>query len=212
MKSRTGILIAIIVIGIIAATLIFMQGFNTINITVNTNGSNVDVKPTSLFYSPPPQMTVEMEQSAMDELIQPNSTVDSIKSEMKAIAKKYNYVATVTVVSPYGTDQLPMPAKVSGTSMVPTLKDGQQIIVLKTKDYKVDDIVVAIHPDYGLIVKRLKQIEPDRVYLMSDNRNVEYFTIQKNLGNGLVEVDTYKKTPLDTWLPRENLVGVVKVY
>ncbi|MGZ7108953.1 MAG: S24/S26 family peptidase, partial [Methanobacterium sp.] len=65
---------------------------------------------------------------------------------------------------------------------------------------------------YGLIVKRLKQIEPDRVYLMSDNRNVEYFTIQKNLGNGLVEVDTYKKTPLDTWLPRENLVGVVKVY
>jgi hypothetical protein len=47
---------------------------------------------------------------------------------------------------------------------------------------------------------------------MSDNRNVEYFTTEKNLGNGLVEIDTYKKTPLDTWLPRENVVGVVKIY
>lgn len=138
--------------------------------------------------------------------------LDSIKADMKAIAKKYNYTANVKIVSPYGTDQLPMSLKVNGTSMVPTLKDGQQIIILKTKDYKVDDIVVASHPDYGLIVKRLKIIEPDRVYLMSDNRNVEYFTTKTNLGNGLVAVQTYKKTSLDTWLPRENIIGVVKVY
>jgi SOS-response transcriptional repressor LexA len=105
-----------------------------------------------------------------------------------------------------------MPATVSGTSMVPTLKDGQSIIVLKTKDYKVDNIVVATHPTYGLIVKRLKKIEANRVYLMSDNRNVEYYTTEKNLGNGLVEIDTYKKTSLDTWVPRENVVGVVKIY
>ncbi len=212
MNSRTGLLIAIAVIGVIFAAAMMMQGFNTISVAINTNGSNIDVNPTSLFYAVPPQMKVEMEEDALEQLVQPNSTVDSIKNQTKIIAKKYNYMATVTFVSPYGTDQLPMPAKVSGTSMVPTLKDGQQIVVLKTKDYKVNDIVVAIHPDYGLIVKRLKQIDTDRVYLMSDNRNVEYFTTEKNIGNGLVEVDTYKKTPLDTWLPREKLVGVVKVY
>lgn len=205
-------IVAIIVTGIIAVSALVITNINTIDITVNTNGSDVDVKPASLFFILPSQMTVEMEQRAMDLLTRPNSTVESIKNEMNAIAKKYNYVARVTIESPYGTDQLPMPAKVSGTSMVPTLKDGQQIVVLKTKDYKVDDIVVAMHPDYGLIVKRLKQIEPDRVYLMSDNRNIEYFTTQKNLGNGLVEVETYKKTPLDTWLPREDVIGVVKVY
>lgn len=212
MNSRSAIVITVILIVVIVATAMTIQGFNTISVAINTNGSNVDVKPTSLFYAVPPQMTAEMEETAMEQLVQPNSTVDSIKNQTKIIAKKYNYTATVTFVSPYGTDQLPMPAKISGTSMMPTLKDGQQIVVLKTKDYKVNDIVVATHHDYGLIVKRLKQIEADRVYLMSDNRNVEYFTTEKNLGNGVVEVDTYKRTPLDTWLPRKNLVGVVKVY
>lgn len=188
-----------------------MQSSDDIGITVNTNGTNPNIQISSLFFTPP-QMKSEMELHAYQQVYESNSTVDSIKADMKAIAKKYNYTANVKIVSPYGTDQLPMSLKVNGTSMVPTLKDGQQIIILKTKDYKVDDIVVASHPDYGLIVKRLKIIEPDRVYLMSDNRNVEYFTTKTNLGNGLVAVQTYKKTSLDTWLPRENIIGVVKVY
>lgn len=199
-------------IGIIATSAFYVvQSINNVSVTIDTNGSDLTVKTSSLF-STPEQMTLEMQNKASSQLMEPNSTVESIGNDMKAIAKKYNYTATVTIKSQFGTNQLPMPATVSGTSMVPTLKDGQEIIVLKTTDYKVDDIVVATHPDYGLIVKRLKKIEGNRVYLMSDNRNVEYFTTQKNLGNGLIEIDTYKKTPLDTWLPRENIVGVVKIY
>ena len=189
-----------------------IQDLNSIEIVINTNGSDVDVKSYSPFHTVPQQMDVDMEDAAMEQLIEPNSTVDSIKNEIKTIAKNYSYKAKITLISPYGVDQLPMPAKVSGTSMLPTLMDGQQIIVLKTKDYKVNDIVVAIHPDYGMIVKRLKIIEPDKVYLMSDNRNITYFTTQTNLGNGQVEYQTFKRTPLDTWLPKENIVGVVKVY
>ena len=211
MRSRIAIIFAILIIGTIAAT-IMMQDLNNIDITVHTNGSNVEVKSYSPFYIAPHQMDVEMEEAAMEQLVEPNSTVASIKNEIKSIAKNYNYTATVTLISPYGIDQLPMPAKVNGTSMLPTLKNGQEIIVLKTKDYKVNDIVVAMHPDYGMIVKRLKVIDPDKVYLMSDNRNIEYYTTQKTLGNGLVEYDTYKKTPLDTWLPKENVIGVVKIY
>lgn len=211
MKSRTWIIIGIIIIGIIAASAFVMQSTNSVGVTIDTNGSYTTVKISSIF-STPVGMKDEMHQKAAEQIIESNSTVESIGNDMNAIAKKYNYTATVTINSQFGTNQLPMPATVSGTSMVPTLKDGQSIIVLKTKDYKVDDIVVAIHPDYGLIVKRLKKIEDNRVYLMSDNRNVEYFTTEKNLGNGLVEIDTFKKTPLDTWLPRENIVGVVKIY
>jgi phage repressor protein C with HTH and peptisase S24 domain len=188
-----------------------MQSMGNVGVTIDTNGSDVTVK-TSYIFATPTEMTAEMQQKAAEQIMEPNSTVESIGNDMNAIAKKYNYTATVTIVSQFGTNQLPMPATVSGTSMVPTLKDGQEIIVLKTNDYKVDDIVVATHPDYGMIVKRLKKIEGNRVYLMSDNRNVEYFTTEKNLGNGLVEIDTFKKTPLDTWLPRENIVGVVKIY
>ena len=211
MKSRTWIIIGIIIIGIIAASAFVMQSTNSVGVTIDTNGSDTTVKISSIFITPV-GMKDEMQQKAAEQIIESNSTVESIGNDMNAIAKKYNYTATVTINSQFGTNQLPMPATVSGTSMVPTLKDGQSIIVLKTKDYKVDDIVVATHPDYGLIVKRLKKIEDNRVYLMSDNRNVEYFTTEKNLGNGLVEIDTYKKTPLDTWLPRENIVGVVKIY
>lgn len=211
MKSRTWLIIGVILIGIIIASAYVIQNSDDVGITINTNGTNANIQVSSLFFTPP-QMKSEMELRAYQQVYESNSTVDSIKADMKAIAKKYNYTANVKIVSPYGTDQLPMSLKVNGTSMVPTLKDGQQIIILKTKDYKVDDIVVASHPDYGLIVKRLKIIEPDRVYLMSDNRNVEYFTTKTNLGNGLVAVQTYKKTSLDTWLPRENIIGVVKVH
>ena len=181
---------------------------NNVGITLNTNGTNVSVKSSSFLSNPPSQMMADMEKKALNDVENPNSTVTSVKSDMQTIAKNYNYTVNVTITSQFGTDQLPMPAQVSGTSMVPTLQDGQSIIVLKTKDYKVGDIVVATHPTYGMIVKRLSKIEGNKVYLTSDNKNVEVSTVQ--LSNGAVE--TITKTPLNTWLPRDNIIGVVKVY
>lgn len=212
MKSRTWFIFGILIIGFVAASAFVFQSLESLSVTIDTSGSDVKVTTSMNLLGIPQEMTDEMGKKANEQIVEPNSTIESISNDMKAIAKKYNYTATVTFKSQFGDNQLTMPATVSGTSMVPTLKDGQSIVVLKTKDYKVDDIVVAIHPDYGLIVKRLKVIEPDRVYLMSDNHQVEYYTTQKDLGNGLVEVDTYKKTPLNTWLPRQNIVGVVKIY
>ncbi|MGF7118097.1 S24/S26 family peptidase [Methanobacterium oryzae] len=211
MKSRSWLIIGIIIIGIIAASGFILTQENSVEITLETNGTTVDIQPSSLF-SIPPQMEAEMQEKALIDVQDPDSTVESVKRDIKAIAKKYNYTADVTIKSQFGTDQLPMPATVSGTSMVPTLEDGQEIIVLKTDDYKVNDIVVATHPEYGMIVKRLKKIEGNKVYLMSDNRKVEVYTTETALGNGMVEVETIKKTPLDTWLPKENIIGVVKEY
>ncbi len=181
---------------------------NNIGITIDTNGTNVTVKSSSFLSNPPSQMMSEMQQKALTDIESPTSTVTSIKSDMQTIAKNYNYTVDVTITSQFGTDQLPMPAQVSGTSMIPTLQDGQEIIVLKTKDYKVGDIVVATHPTYGMIVKRLSKIDGNRVYLTSDNKNIEVSTVK--LSNGAVE--TITKTPLNTWLPRDNIIGVVKVY
>lgn len=184
---------------------------SNVDITLKTDGTSVDVQASSLFETPP-QMTAEMERKAMEDIQDPHSSVESIKKDLSAIAKKYNYTADVTIKSQFGTDQLPMPATVSGTSMVPTLQDGQDIIVLKTKNIKVEDIVVAFHPDYGMIVKRLKKIEGNRVYLMSDNRQVEVYTTETPLPDGAVEIQTIKKTPLDTWLSKDKVIGVVKEY
>ncbi|MEN4017601.1 MAG: S24/S26 family peptidase [Methanobacterium sp.] len=212
MKSRAGIIIGLIILGVMAISSVYIAwNINNVSVTIETDGLDVAVKTSSLFGTPE-QMNDEMQQKVLEQIVEPNSTVESIGNDIKTIARKYNYSATVTIVSQFGTNQLPMPATVRGRSMVPTLQDGQEIIALKTTDYKVDDIVVATHPDHGMIVKRLKKIEGNRVYLMSDNRNVEYFTTERDLGNGLVEIYTYKRVPLDTWLPRENIVGVVKSY
>ena len=207
MKLRSWLVIGIIILGVMATSACIAPS-NNVGITLNTNGTNVSVKSSSFLSNPPSQMMADMEKKALNDVENPNSTVTSVKSDMQAIAKNYNYTVNVTITSQFGTDQLPMPAQVSGTSMVPTLQDGQSIIVLKTKDYKVGDIVVATHPTYGMIVKRLSKIEGNKVYLTSDNKNVEVSTVQ--LSNGAVE--TITKTPLNTWLPRDNIIGVVKVY
>lgn len=173
---------------------------NNLDVTIKTNGSYVELQPHSvLFYSAPSDMKQEMVDQALIDLEDDNSTADTLKNDMAEIAQRYNYSVTVTIDSQYGTDQLPMIATVKGTSMVPTLQDGQDVVILKTKDFRVGDIVVARHPTYGRIVKRVAKIEGDEVYLMSDNREVVV------TGNVVTK-------GLDTWLPIDDVIGVVKEY
>ncbi|MFZ0441053.1 MAG: S24/S26 family peptidase [Methanobacterium sp.] len=207
-----GLLFLIIIV--MASSAIYTGlGTNSINIVINTNGTNTDIDYQTILYgSIPQEMIREIKDKATADVESSNSTVDSIKSDVKNIASKFNYNANVRISSQFGTDQLPMPATVNGTSMLPTLQDGQEIIVLKTNDIKVGDIVVAEHPTYGLIVKRLSIIDANQVYLTSDNKNVEIYNNTTTLPNGTVEMVTVKKTPLNTWIPTNNVIGVVKVY
>ncbi len=186
----------IIILGLFASV-----NINNTDITIETNGTGIMVK-TSAFISPPPQMKEEIIAYMTNAINDPDSTTDSIKADIKKIAIKYHYKhVNVHLKSQFGDDQLPMPAVVKGDSMYPTLKDGQQLIVLKTKDFKIGDIVVAKHPTYGLIVKRVGKIEGNRVYLVSDNKNVE----EIYTGTSIITL-----TPLNTWLPKSAIIGVVK--
>ena len=119
------------------------------------------------------EMMKDIKKNVITDIASPNSTDESIKSDVRNIASKYDYNANVKIVSQYGTDDLPLFVTVNGTSMVPTLKNGQDIIVLKTNNLNVGDIVVAVHPTYGLIVKRLSRIEVNQVYLTSDNKKLK---------------------------------------
>lgn len=203
MRSRTIIIMILMLIlgGAASTAVLISEQSDNLDITLKTNGTDVTVQASSVlfFNKVPDTMMAEMKDKALIDVQNDTSTVDTVKDDMKTIAQNYHYNATVKIDSQFGTDQLPMPATVSGTSMVPTLKDGQSIILLKTRDFKVGDIVVARHPSYGLIVKRVSQIKDGQVYLMSDNRE----TIVTN--QGILK-------GLDTWLPIENVVGVVKVY
>ena len=210
MKLRSWLAIGIIIIGIIVATSFYTShGTNNVGITIKTNGTGdttqIYFNPSLSLNSPPSEMKNEIVETALEGVDSYNSTADSIKTDINNIAKKYGYAASVTIISQFGTDQLPMLFQVNGTSMVPTLQNGQNIMVLKTKDFQINDLVVAYYPPYNcLIVKRLTQINGDQVYLKADNTHVT--TVP--LGNGMVEIDT----PLSTWDSRENVIGVVKVY
>ncbi|MGF7119447.1 S24/S26 family peptidase [Methanobacterium oryzae] len=189
------------------------EQINKINVIINTDGSITTVKAISVSgVKVPDKMLKEMKNKASKDIKSEKSNVNSINGDIKAIATKYNYTAEVTITSQFGTDQLPFPATVSGNSMVPTLKDGQDVIALKTSNFKVGDIVIARHSTYGLIIKRVAAIKNGKVFLKSDNREVEIITTEKTLPDGVVEIETYKKTPVDTWQPKKNVIGVVKTY
>jgi len=213
MRSVNWLIIGFVVI-ILAASIIYSSlSYNNLSVIVETNGSNTDVNYNSILSSSlPPVMVNEIKNKALEDVDSANSTVYTVKVDINSIASKYNYHANVKIVSQFGTDQMPMEATVHGTSMVPTLQDGQEIIVLKTNNLKAGDIVVAEHPTYGLIVKRLSIIDGTQVYLTSDNKNIDIINNETTLPNGTVKTVTVQKTPLNTWLPTANVIGVVKVY
>jgi len=204
MKKLAVALIAVILIAA-AGIFYYAENADAVDITIKPDGVNITVEArTMMFTSAPTAMEQEIGNYMADVINDPDSTVDSIKADVKEIAKEYGYrKIDVRIESQFGVDQLPMPAVVSGDSMYPTLRDGQELIVLKTDDYRVGDIVIAKHPEYGLIVKRVGKIEGSRVYLMSDNKKVERI---------YTPTSVIVRTPLNTWVPRSAIVGVVKKY
>jgi phage repressor protein C with HTH and peptisase S24 domain len=233
MRMRTGIIIGAIIIIVASASLAFLMPqksnaevtpvnqtvqsaaeLNIVNITVKTDGHSVSINTANVSGSGQIQdaMIKEMKQKAGADVLSDKSTVNSLKADIKAIAQKYNYTAEVTLTSQFGNDKLPFPATVSGTSMLPTLNDGQNVMALKTTSFKVGDIVIARHSTYGLIIKRVASISDGKVFLKSDNRNVEIINHEKTLPDGVVEIETTEKTPLDTWQPKKNIIAVVKTY
>lgn len=189
-------------------------GPNTANITVKTDGksTSIDAVRVSGQEKIPEAMINEMKKKAVEDVLSEKSTVKSIKSDLATIAKKHNYTVNISISSQFGTDKLSFPATVSGTSMIPTLKDGQSVMSLKTSSFKVGDIVIASTSTYGLIIKRVASISNGKVYLKSDNRNIITYNKETTLPDGVVEIQTYEKTPLDTWVSKSNVIAVVKTY
>lgn len=58
--------------------------------------------------------------------------------------------------------------KVRGESMTPALSSGDYIILTKARALRPGFVVLADHPKYGLITKRVKTVEKDSVLLEGD--------------------------------------------
>lgn len=183
----------------------FLGNDEDLSIGIYTNGTDYELSfDNSFFEEIPDDLINEIQLYLQTNLQKYSSTKDTITVDLKNIARKYGYTnININIETPLENNDLPYSVVVSGTSMYPTLKDGQRLIVVKTKDFKIGDIVVSKHDKYGLIIKRVSKIETNRVYLISDNKETE--VIYK--GNQIIT-----KTPLRTWVPKNYIIGVVPNY
>ena len=84
--------------------------------------------------------------------------------------------------------------------MEPTLHSGDVIVVNRTQNVQVGDIVTCNDTEYGLIVKRVGDIDGDWIYLESDNKTRTY----KLTMGGVV-----KEEGLHKWVTRDRIEGIV---
>lgn len=135
-----------------------------------------------------------------------NSTMDveEMKEGVQDICKKYGSDdCTVNIDSIIGEDQIPIIVWAQGASMLPTIQDGQYVLVNKTHDIHVGDIVSVNSKEYGGIMKRVDKIEGDNVYVVSDNKNVYY---------QVVGDEVYELKGLCTWVDISEIEGVAIQY
>ena len=139
-----------------------------------------------------------------DNLHNSSADVETMKSGVRDICHRYGSIdCTVNVDSIIGEDQIPFIVWAQGESMLPTIQNGQYVLVNKTHDIHVGDIVSVDSKEYGGIMKRVDKIQGDNVYLVSDNKNVYYKTI-----DGI----TYEYKGLCTWVDISEIEGVAIYY
>jgi peptidase S24-like protein len=74
------------------------------------------------------------------------------------------------------TDGSYVALSVAGDSMAPLLHTGDTILVRLGREFLVDQVVVARHPEHGYVVKRVGRMTPARVEL--ESLNADYPTLE----------------------------------
>ena len=136
-----------------------------------------------------------------NQALDPDANITTLKNELAEICKSSGIAKpNITLASPYGNDTFIYSSTASGISMYPTIKNGQTVIINKTHDVHIGDLVAAKYPSkHGSIIKRVAEIRGDELYLISDNVNGSY---EKN---GKV----YEYEGLRTWVSMSDIQGVV---
>lgn len=141
---------------------------------------------------------------ALESMNQPNTNIDTLKSGIHDICLSHGLdTSNINIDSYLGENNVPVIFQVDGTSMLPTLQDGQNVLVNKTQNVHIGDIVVANSSEYGNIIKRVDQVNDNQIHLVSDNKNVEYSQI-----NGVL----YETKGINTWVDSSDIYGVVIKY
>lgn len=195
------ILALIILILIIFSGIIFL-GNNTVD--VYNDGENVTVETTTFSDIDKHRLNKEICNYTLDVMNNTNTSISSYRHGIEDICRQYGLEnVKINIESSIGPNQIPIIVTVDGTSMLPTLQDGQTVLLNKTHDIHVGDIVVAESDEYGGIIKRVDQIKGNEVHLISDNKGISYEYI-----NGVL----YEVSGITTWVDISDINGVVIQY
>ena len=178
---------------------------NDINLDIRLDGENVSVRSLAIpFGKDMDAMENEILDYSLKEMNNVDSNIITFKYGISRIAEKYGFTnINIDLSSQFGKDKLPMIITVDGISMVPTLQDGEKVIIEKTKNFKVGDIVVAKDSEYGLLIKRVGYISGDQVFLSSDNNDTIHI-----YENGRY----YRMIAVEKWTDTSNIVGVARIF
>lgn len=195
------ILALIILILIIFSGIIFL-GNNTVD--VYNDGENVTVETTTFSDIDKHRLNKEICNYTLDVMNNTNTSISTYRHGIEDICRQYGLEnVKINIESSIGPNQIPIIVTVDGTSMLPTLQDGQTVLLNKTHDIHVGDIVVAESDEYGGIIKRVDQIKGNEVHLISDNKGISYEYI-----NGVL----YEVSGITTWVDISDINGVVIRY
>lgn len=198
MKNLTKFILILIIVIVGALGLIFISN-PTVDLYID--GENITCTIDRPFSE---ELNEEICRYALDSMNNISSNVSSLETGVKEICRENGLgEVNVNIKSPYGDNQFPVIYQVEGDSMEPTLQNGQTILVNKTKDIEINDIVVANSSPYGNIVKRVDNIEGNNIHLVSDNKEVDY-----NIINGMI----YESRGITTWVDLSDIYGVVEAY
>lgn len=196
-----------IILAIIAIIIITFFAFNFfLNDTVNVyiDGENVSVTTNTLPGVNSSGLNREICDYAIYVMNDTSSNITALKEGIENICMDYGMEnPKVTIDSSIGKNQIPVIVHVDGTSMLPTLQDGQAVLINKTHDIQPGDIVVADSDEYGAVIKRVGEIDGSQVYLESDNKNVAYEYINGEL---------YEIKGITTWVDISEINGVAIAY
>ncbi|MBR1611041.1 MAG: S24/S26 family peptidase [Methanobrevibacter sp.] len=195
------ILAVILVILIAVFGLIFLVNDS---VDVYIDGENVTVSANTFSDIDKTSLSRDICDYTLDVMNDTTTDIETYKNGITDICSYYGLEdVEVNLDSSIGENQIPVIVYVDGTSMLPTLQDGQSVLLNKTHDINVGDIVVADSDKYGGIIKRVADIEGDEVYLVSDNKEVSYEYI-----NGVL----YEIKGITTWVNINDINGVVIAY
>lgn len=196
------IILALIIL-IFSASL-FLMFFVNDNVNVYIDGENVTVSTQSLSHKNTEQLNEEICNLTLNVMNDTKANITTLKNGIKSICIDYGLEnMEINIDSSIGKNQIPVMVQVEGTSMLPTLQDGQTAFINKTHNIHVGDIVVAESDEYGGIIKRVGDIKGDSVYLISDNKDVSYEYINGSL---------YEIKGITTWVDISDINGVVIEY